>query len=159
MKEKKQQKWEELGFSSKADWLDSILEERKIDFGNKTNQLVCIANIETGEVLRISYLKAQTAFLEKKDSTWKLTTKSVYKQYVESKVPNSKIPAPVFITEKGELQHVFTGHPSYRVNKRNSTSNKKGKFRFQKIEANKVFNKETEELEDREARVIKHKNF
>jgi hypothetical protein len=59
-------------------------------------ELVCIANIETGEVLRIDRDKAFEEFVWKKDSNWLFTNKKVYKQCVDSLKPDGNIPKPSF---------------------------------------------------------------
>jgi len=145
----------------------------------KAEKLVCIANIVTNEVLRISHEKAMIEFIDKKDSMWRFTDKSIYKRYIDSKVPGSNIPAPIFTKEiigKDDkpvaiLQYVFTGHPSYKLNKKKSSCNKKGKYRFQFIKANRMFRKyvkpikieengkiieKTGEWVEKEERIIKH---
>lgn len=120
----------------------------------KADKLVCIANVKTGEVIRIAYEKAILEFLTKKNSEWRFTYKKIYKQYIESKAPESKIPSPVFITDKGDLQHVFIGHASFRKSKRKSSCNKKGKYRFQSIKENTIKRNDKEELKP--ARIIRH---
>ena len=130
------------------------------------DNLVCIANVVTGEVLRIPSKEAYTEFTSKQETEWYYTTKQIYKQYVDSKKPESKIPAPLFIKEvedeKGnkvsKLFNVYVGHPSYRVSRKNSSYNKKGKHRYQTIAANTITNTKGEE-EFREARVIRHNNY
>ena len=47
---------------------------------HERNTQVCIANIETGEVLRIPSHIAYTAFVNQKDSKWYFTHKKIYKQ-------------------------------------------------------------------------------
>jgi len=131
-----------------------------------TNSLVCIANIQTNEVLRIPYNKAMDEFVMKKDSMWKFTTKKIYQRYVDSKVEGSKITAPVFIRpvmvlengveqEKLEVVNVFLGHPSYRRNKDKQSDNKKGKHYYQTVKENTITTSKGEQ-EVKHARTIKH---
>jgi len=132
----------------------------------KYGVLVCIANIKTGEVLRIRQSMADE-FVQKKDTNWAYTTKQIYKQYINSLRPGSNIPASKFIADfentKGEKKtqiiNVCIGHISHRINKRRSSDNKKGKYYFQTIPANTTIqvDKDGNETEVfHEARVIKH---
>ena len=131
-----------------------------------SNPLVCIANVETNEVLRILYSDAVT-FLSKEKSLWRFTEKRIYKQYIDSKLEGSNIPAPVFYVggkdEKGNITgyfvNVYVGHPSYRINHRKSSCNKAGKYRFQHIPNNVVITEDKDGnlvTDVKKARVIRH---
>ena len=101
------------------------------------NKLICITN--GNEVLRISKKKAKEYFFKKiraskeelktmkslnyeidleggfyykRTEGWYYTTKTMYKQYIESSKPNSNIPKPNFLMEimnkKGEKKRIST---------------------------------------------------
>lgn len=166
MKEKKLQKWEQEGFQSKASYLDNKLVEKGITFKDysKDNRLVCIANISTGEVLRITFTKAIDEFVQPYPNTWYFTTKSIYKKYIDSKKPRQEWLAPKFYKEDEEgkaiLINISIGHPSYRIDRKKSSCNKKGKYRYQHIKANtvNVLDDESNVIHERDhhARTIKH---
>lgn len=73
------------------------------------NKLVCISNGK--EVLRITRDKAE-GYVNKKSKKWFYTTKAIYKQYIESLKPGSKIPVPKFtmqiMNHKGEKKIINT---------------------------------------------------
>jgi len=123
--------------------------------------LVCIANVESGEVIRIPREVAFLEYIYKKDSRWFFTHKTIYKQYLDSLKPGSDVPRPVFVkTDKeGEqyLANVFIGRASVRRSKKKSSTNKKGKHFYQHIEANTV--KQGKEEIYRPARTIRHAKY
>lgn len=124
-------------------------------------ELVCIANIETGEVLRIDKERAFKDFIWQKDSDWLFTSKQVYKQYIDSLKPGSRTPKPMFkrYDDEGkiELMNVFIGYPSMRASRKKSSSNKKGKYYYQHIPAKLVVDGDKEVLKP--ARTVRHAKY
>lgn len=126
------------------------------------NPLVCIANIESNEVLRITMEQA-IQFLQKSKSPWYFCEKRVYKQFIESKLGDGSVPAPEFqrVNKDGvsEIVNVYLGHPSFHINHKKSSDNKAGKHYYQHV-ASKLVNvtnkdKSVEKVL-RPARTIKH---
>jgi hypothetical protein len=165
MKAKGTTKWELAGFSSLADYLDAKLNERGITFEKPENNkrgLVCIGNVDTDEILRIPHEQAYHEFVNKPDSPWGYTSKEIYKRYIKSKRPGSNDVAPTFVQKveglDGKIQifakYIQDGYPSNRKSKRKSSCNKKGKYRYQRIAENTIFNNGEEEV--KEARTIRH---
>lgn len=171
MKENKElQKWKQEGFQSKADYLDNKLAEKGITFRDysKDNRLVCIANISTGEVLRIDQNIAYFDFIKQYPNTWYFTSKSVYKRYIDSKKPGLEGLAPKFYKENEEgeiiLINVSVGYPSNRISRKKSSCNKKSKYRYQYIKANTIikYTDDGEQIVDErfhEARTIRHHTY
>ena len=88
----------------------------------KEKNLVCIANINTCEVLRIQY-EDSFEYLFNGKNEWFFTTKTVYRHYKEGLKPQFKM-----FDEDGNiisLKNVFVGKPIYKENNKHIRGNPK----------------------------------
>lgn len=89
----------------------------------KEKNLICIANIDTNEVLRLQY-EDSFEFLYNGKNNWFFTTKTIYRHYKEGLKPLFKI-----FDKDGQLlslKNVFTGKPSYKQSNKRVRGNPKG---------------------------------
>ena len=99
----------------------------------KEKNLVCIANIDTNEVLRLQY-EDSFEFLYNGKNNWFFTTKTIYRHYKEGLKPSFKI------FDKGgqlvSLKNVFTGKPTHKQSNKRIRGNPKGLQRIPLYELN-----------------------